>query len=79
MTDGSFIYDNKGKIFKKFGHDSDGIKIIKKFVDVFLISADKEDTKFQKRAKILGLKFFMYQKKIDIIFLKILVSKNVFL
>ena len=42
LTDGSFIYDNKGKIFKKFGpHDSDGIKIIKNFIDVFLISADK--------------------------------------
>ena len=60
LTDGSFIYDNKGKIFKKFGpHDSDGIKIIKKFIDVFLISADKRGYDIsKKRAKDIGLKIF---------------------
>ena len=41
MTDGSFIYSEKGKIYKKFGaHDHDGIKMLKNFVNIMFVTAD---------------------------------------
>ncbi len=60
LTDGSFIYDKSGKISKKFGpHDSDGIKIIKNYFDISLISADTKGFEIsKKRAKDMGLKIF---------------------
>ena len=43
LTDGSFYYNETGKVLKKFGaHDSDGFKIIKSLnLNPCVISADK--------------------------------------
>lgn len=42
FTTGQFLYSQDGKFAKVFGaHDNDGIKLIKKYLDVFTITADK--------------------------------------
>ena len=58
FTDGAFYYDKTGKILKKFGpHDSDGIKIIKKYFNTSLISADRRGFEISKRRAVdMGLK-----------------------
>lgn len=60
LTDGSFIYDKSGKIYKKFGpHDNDGLKIIRDYFDIFLISADSKGFNIsKKRADDMKLKIF---------------------
>lgn len=51
FTDGSFYYDENGKVLKKFGpHDGDGIKLLKKIgLGVQAISADHRGFKITKR------------------------------
>ena len=58
LTDGSFYYSEKGKMLKKFGaHDNDGIKLLKPFFNVSLITADVKGFQISKlRAKHMGLK-----------------------
>ena len=58
LTDGSFYYSEKGKVMKKFGaHDNDGIKLLKPFFNISLITADKRGYPISKlRAKHMGLK-----------------------
>ena len=42
MTTGQFIYSELGKLYKIFGaHDSDGLKLINKSVNIKFITADK--------------------------------------
>lgn len=42
LTDGKLIYSSQGKVYKVFGpHDKDGLKLIKKYVDIKFITADK--------------------------------------
>jgi 3-deoxy-D-manno-octulosonate 8-phosphate phosphatase (KDO 8-P phosphatase) len=42
LTTGQFLYTEKGKFAKVFGpHDNDGIKLLKKYVNVQAITADK--------------------------------------
>ena len=48
LTDGSFLYDEKGKKYKRFGaHDADGLDLLRKHFKIFFISSDLKDTKFQ--------------------------------
>ena len=50
MTDGTFFYSEKGKLFKKFGpHDSDGLKMISKYLSIIFISSDKRGFKISKK------------------------------
>ena len=36
LTDGSFLYDEKGKKYKRFGaHDADGLNLLKKYFKLF--------------------------------------------
>jgi YrbI family 3-deoxy-D-manno-octulosonate 8-phosphate phosphatase len=51
LTDGGFLYNETGKVFKKFGpHDSDGFKIIKSLkLSVCAISADKRGFSITKK------------------------------
>lgn len=51
LTDGSFYYNNTGKVLKKFGpHDSDGFKIIKSLgIHCVAISADKRGFDITRR------------------------------
>ena len=56
LTDGKFYYSQEGKVFKKFGpHDSDGLKIISKYLKIQFISADKRGFDISnKRIKDMG-------------------------
>ena len=50
MTTGQFIYSKNGKINKIFGpHDSDGLKLIKDYIDIIFISADKRGFSISKK------------------------------
>lgn len=42
LTDGKLIYSSQGKVYKVFGpHDKDGLKLIKSYLDIQFITADK--------------------------------------
>lgn len=80
MTTGNFIYSKKGKVFKIFGaHDSDGLKIIKKFISILFVTADKRGYAISKKriSEDLGykLKFVPAEKRYD--FIKKIGFKNV--
>ena len=50
LTTGTFIYDYKGKVFKEFGPDDhDALKIMKKFLKIIFVSADKKGFKISKK------------------------------
>ena len=50
LTSGQFYYSEEGKLLKKFGpHDSDGLKMIKKFISIKFISADKRGFEISKK------------------------------
>ena len=50
FTTGQFLYTEEGKFAKVFGpHDNDGIKLIKKYLDVEAISADKRGWNITKK------------------------------
>jgi len=50
MTTGQFLYSSDGKVMKVFGpHDSDGLKMIKKYIEVKFISADKRGFEISKK------------------------------
>ena len=58
LTDGKFIYSDKGKKFKVFGpHDHDGLKIIKEFINIEFITADKNGYTITKRRVVDDMKF----------------------
>lgn len=42
LSTGQFYYSESGKAFKVFGpHDNDGIKMIKKKIEILFITADR--------------------------------------
>jgi 3-deoxy-D-manno-octulosonate 8-phosphate phosphatase (KDO 8-P phosphatase) len=50
MTTGQFLYSKKGKEFKVFGpDDSDALKILKEFLPIYFISADKRGFSISKK------------------------------
>ncbi|HLC49522.1 MAG TPA: HAD hydrolase family protein [Candidatus Andersenbacteria bacterium] len=50
FTTGQFLYTNEGKFAKVFGpHDADGIKEIKKYMQISAISADKRGFAITKK------------------------------
>jgi 3-deoxy-D-manno-octulosonate 8-phosphate phosphatase (KDO 8-P phosphatase) len=51
LTDGKFLYNNIGKVMKRFGpHDSDGFKILKSLgLNIQAISADKRGFSITKK------------------------------
>ncbi len=65
LNDGKFYYSEKGKILKKFGaHDNDGLKILKNFLDIKFISADKKGFLIsKKRVADMGLKLIYCSEK----------------
>lgn len=60
MTTGQFLYSEKGKVLKVFGpHDTDGLKLLKKKLNIAFISADKRGFKIsKKRIDDMGYKIF---------------------
>lgn len=50
MTTGQFLYDANGKAYKIFGpDDSDGLKIVNKFLQIQFVSADKRGFEISKK------------------------------
>ena len=50
MTTGQFLYSSEGKSHKIFGpHDADGLELIKEYVNIFFISADKRGFLISKK------------------------------
>ena len=49
LTTGQFLYDENGKKFKIFGpDDSDALNILKKYINIVFVSADKRGFKISK-------------------------------
>ena len=69
ITDGTMIYDTKGKRFKIFGPDDhDSLKILKKYMKIYFV---RKDFKYQKKElQIWALKYLMYLQWIELIGLK---------
>ncbi len=61
-----FIYSDNGKKYKLFGpDDSDALKILSKYLNIFFISADKRGFKITKRRILdMGFKVFLVDKNI---------------
>jgi 3-deoxy-D-manno-octulosonate 8-phosphate phosphatase (KDO 8-P phosphatase) len=58
MTTGQFLYSAEGKAYKVFGaHDSDGLKMIKKYLEVVFITADTRGLAITKRRVEIDLGF----------------------
>lgn len=50
LTDGTFLYDESGKRYKKFGpDDKDALKMIEKDVKIVFVSSDKRGYEISKR------------------------------
>ena len=60
LTDGTFYYDNKGKVLKKFGaNDSDFLNLISHKFNIFFISSDRRGFSIsKKRVNDMGYKIF---------------------
>ena len=58
MTSGQFIYSNKGKQYIILGaHDSEGLKLLKKFFKIQFITADKRGFGITKKRIVDDLKY----------------------
>lgn len=50
LTDGSFLYDERGKAYKIFGpDDADALKALSKYVDIVFMSQDKRGFNISKK------------------------------
>ena len=50
MTTGHFLYNNEGKAYKIFGpDDSDGLKLLKSYINIHFVSADKRGFNISKK------------------------------
>ena len=57
MTDGSFLYSEFGKVYKKFGpHDHDGIKLIKHLIKIIFVTADSSGFPISKKRIVDDMK-----------------------
>lgn len=57
MTDGTFLYSERGKIYKVFGaHDHDGIKLISPHLRVIFVTADKRGFSITKQRIVNDMK-----------------------
>ncbi len=62
LTNGQFIYDNKGKKFKIFGpDDADALNILKKYINILFVTADKKGLSISKKrvTKDMGFKLYL--------------------
>lgn len=66
MTNGQFFYDKKGKVMKIFGADDhDALLLLKKFIKILFISADKKGFGISKRRIVddMNFKLFLVSSK----------------
>ena len=58
MTTGIQGYSSKGKILKFFGpHDNDGLKQLKKYINIEFVTADRRGYKISKKRIVDDMKF----------------------
>jgi 3-deoxy-D-manno-octulosonate 8-phosphate phosphatase (KDO 8-P phosphatase) len=61
MTDGKFYYTKLGKIAKKFGpDDGDALNILKKYLKIIFVSADKKGFPVSKKRIQIDMHFKIY-------------------
>lgn len=73
LNTGQFLYTEDGKYAKVFGpHDNDGIKMIKKFVNICAITADKRGLAITKKRVVedMGLRLEVVSEEDRIKWLK---------
>lgn len=57
LTTGQFLYTEKGKFAKVFGpHDNDGIKLLRKYMTISAITADKRGFKISEKRVAIDMK-----------------------
>ena len=60
LTDGSFYYNEKGKVMKKFGaDDNDALSLLKPYCKILFVTGDKRGFKISER-RILDMKFEIF-------------------
>ncbi len=61
MTDGKIYYSDKGKILKCFGpDDNDALSVLKNFINILFVSADKRGFKITKKRIKSDMGFKVY-------------------
>jgi 3-deoxy-D-manno-octulosonate 8-phosphate phosphatase (KDO 8-P phosphatase) len=67
LTADYFIYSKKGKQYKIFGpDDADALKILKKYINISFVSADRRGFDISKKRIIdMGFKIFLVKKDHD--------------
>ena len=61
MTTGQFFYDENGKRYKVFGpDDADALKILKRFMNIVFVSADKRGFKISKKRISTDMGYKLY-------------------
>lgn len=78
LTDGTFIYDNKGKVMKRFGpHDAEAAKLMGTFFPLHFITADARGFKItQKRVSDMGFEAILLSPQERQIFVEELMLQN---
>jgi len=80
LASGQFFYTSKGKVMKVFGpHDNDGLKILKKYMQLFFVSADKRGFEITKKRVVddMGFELFYTKEGERLDFLKKYGYKNI--
>ena len=58
LTNGQFLYSEKGKIIKVFGpDDNDGLSLLKPYIDIHFITGDKKGFKISEKRIVKDMKF----------------------
>ena len=83
LTNGKFLYSEKGKVYKEFGpHDAFSLKSISKHLEIHFVSADKRGFKIsQKRVVDMGfeLTYVTEQERYDFISSNYQMDKLIFM
>jgi len=58
LTNGQFLYSEKGKIIKVFGpDDNDGLSLLKPYINIHFITGDKKGFKISEKRIVKDMKF----------------------
>jgi len=78
LTDGTFIYDDTGKVMKRFGpHDSEAAKLIGAFFPLHFITADARGFNItQKRVSDMGFEAILLSPRERQVFVEELMLQN---
>lgn len=61
LTDGSFLYSERGKVYKIFGpHDHDGIKLLQPLLKIIFVTADQKGYSITEKRIVHDMKQPLY-------------------